>query len=483
GAAVAGNLVLALRLRAALAGLRSSLVDGSRQRAHFRAVVETAGDAILACDADGRVGWANGSACRMFGFRQGEFAGLPIKRLLPAAPLGDVGTNTYQILGAAAASEGRRKDGSAFPVAVSISKVRVEGQKAYLAIIHDLTELAEARGRAEEASRAKSAFLRHMSHELRTPLNGILGMASALADSALDAAQRTLLDRLAHSGEALLALMEQVLDFSRLETGDARLESRPFSLRRLLASSVDALRPVAAGKGLGLCWSADDSLHDARSGDPQRLRAVLACLLGNAVKGAQEGEVVLSVGEAAYALAGEKRPAGLRFTVRGAGRAEADGLGLGIAARLVALMGGELAAEGGAFHVRLPLEASRSAGRPVLVALGDAAERRAVENVLRGLGLLPTGVSTGRAALAELARGVVEGVPFGLAVVEWRLPDAPSDDWLGQLLGRSGWDGPVLLLHDGDEPAYQPACVREALHRRDAGERLGELAARHLARA
>ena len=430
--------------------------------------------------------------------------------MLPAAPLGEVGTNTYQILGVAAAAEGRRKDGTVFPVAVSISKVRVKGQKLYLAIIHDLTELAEARRRSEEASRGKSAFLRHMSHELRTPLNGILGMASALSDSGLDPVQARLLGHLAESGESLLATLEQVLDFSRLEAGDERLESRPFSLRKLLAEAVAPLAPLAAAKGLRLGWHADDAVPDTLAGDPRRLQAILVCLLGNAVKFTAQGEVALRVRDASvYSLKDAGASAcDLRFSVKdtgtgippdeqqrvfqpfnqGAGQPGGVGLGLSIASRLAVLLGGELSVEsepgqGTTFHARLPFAPVKQASRPVLVALRDAAERRAVENVLRGLGLLPTGVSSGRAALAELVRGMVEGAPFGLIVLEHDLPDAPSDDWLGQLSGRSGWDGPVLLLHDDCPPEFQPACVAAALHRREAGSRLGDLVGRHLAPA
>ena len=145
-------------------------------------------------------------------------------------------------------------------------------------------ELDEARYRAEAASRAKSAFLANMSHELRTPLGGILGMSQLLAEDQLTNDQRVQVEVIQASGEALLAIVDDVLDLGRIEGRRMALRPAPFDPRAVIEEVVRMLRPVALGRGLVVETDVDEGLPERLVGDAGRVRQVLTNLVGNAVK-------------------------------------------------------------------------------------------------------------------------------------------------------------------------------------------------------
>jgi signal transduction histidine kinase/CheY-like chemotaxis protein len=268
--------------------------------------------------------------------------------------------------------------------------------------IWEVRDAVEGRQKAEAASEAKSRFLANVSHEVRTPLNGILGMAELLADSPLDREQLAYVEAVKTSGRALATLIDEILDFSRIEAGKLELGAEPFDLAGLVEGVVELLAPRAQDKGLEIAAYLAPDLPAVVVGDPVRLRQVLTNLAGNAVKFTAEGGVGVSV---------ETAPGGcLRFAVSDTGpgvRAErreaifedfeqADGtttrqhggtgLGLAISRRIVALMGGCLGLEdrsgGGSvfgFDValppgRAPVRAVRPdmAGETVLIAARSA---------------------------------------------------------------------------------------------------------------
>lgn len=228
------------------------------------------------------------------------------------------------------------------------------------ASIENERALVAAREAALQASRAKSAFLATMSHEIRTPLNGVVGLAAALARTGLNAHQRDLLRALLASGRALRALIDDILDLSKIEAGGMEVRSAPLSLRGLLAELTDLLGAAAQDKGLTLSWEVAPGTHDLWLGDAPRLRQVLLNVVGNGLKFTDEGAVEV-VAEAAAP--------GVVFTVRDSGIGISDdaqrklfrpfvqidgsttrrhggtGLGLAISQQLVRHMGGEISVD------------------------------------------------------------------------------------------------------------------------------------------
>lgn len=336
--------------------------------------------------------------------------------------------------------------------------------------IADEDALVEARARAEAANEAKSRFLATVSHEFRTPLNGILGMSDLLADTGLDAEQSTYVQALRISGEALLALVDDILDFAKVEAGRLELVEEPFDIVQLVETVSELMAPRAQAKGIELAAYIAPELPAQLVGDRDRLRQILLNLVGNAVKFTDAGGVGLSVrrvGSMVEILVSDTGP-GIpadRLEIifgefeqleSGPGiRHAGTGLGLAIVRRLVGLMGGEVRAEsrigeGASFRVTLPLAAALGAetvpipqwsGQHVLLASPAPFAARFLWESIRA-----TGAAVSVAATVEAARATLAGdAPVTAVLIDHALGDAVAKE-LAQTVRRAGIRDCLILL-------------------------------------
>ncbi|MEY3004098.1 MAG: hypothetical protein RLZZ491_1274 [Pseudomonadota bacterium] len=250
-----------------------------------------------------------------------------------------------------------------------IDKRTPQGDMVSLAV--DITEtirrevdLERARDRAEAATRAKSAFLANMSHEIRTPMNGVVAMANLLRETVLTDEQKLYADTIRNSGEALLVIINDILDYSKIDAGKMMLHAESFDLQALILEIFRLMRPGVEGKRLDLRLDYDIFLPQRMIGDPGRMRQILTNLIGNAVKFTQAGHVAVRVVGVPDAERPEQLPIHILVEDTGTGIApemqahvfgefnqvEADanrrfdgtGLGLAITRRLVTMMGGDI---------------------------------------------------------------------------------------------------------------------------------------------
>ncbi len=345
------------------------------------------------------------------------------------------------------------------PVEVAELRARVRAVLRHLTMQKELrranAELAVARDHAEAATRTKTRFLANISHEFRTPLNGVIATAGLLQESNLDPAHSEMVETIRQSGELLLATVNDILDFSRIETGQIELENRSFSLRNCLEEVVDLLAAKAHEKGLELIYSQDDGLPESFTGDSARLRQILINLIDNGIKFTERGEVVITVrGQPAesatpvtttssqsplttpalWLLHFEVRDTGMGIPVEKQGKLfqffsqidDSDtrkhggtGLGLAISHSLVELMGGHIGVEstpgqGATFHFDLNLTAvdvpstvskpkSCLSSKRILVADDNTTCRNQLESIL-----LEQGATVFSAGTIAEAIGIIE---------------------------------------------------------------------------
>ena len=405
-----------------------------------------------------------------------------------------------------------RKDGSTLDVSLAVTLVRDAAGvlTGYLGIATDITArksferelcrknqvlLAETE-RAEEANRAKSAFLATMSHEIRTPMNAILGMADLLWESQLDAEQRQYVEVFRRAGTNLLSLINDILDLSKIEAGHFELEKIAFDLEDVVDRAMELTGPKAHAKGIALLSRISPGVHTSLLGDPARLQQVLVNLLGNAVKFTERGEVVLTV---AALVPG--RPGRIKITVEDtgigieAGKLDAifedfqqadssttrkyggTGLGLGISQRLVELLGGRLTVastpgvgstfgftctfgvgEASARNSRGVLE--NLEGRRVLVIDDNATNRLIVRESLSAWGLESGECGCAVGGSEELARAALLGRPYALVIMDYRMPGLSGADAVACIRKAAPEAGIVVL--SSDSHAGDAARCRES---------------------
>lgn len=481
------------------AGERLKMVQAvtDRRRDFLNALLTSAPSSVVVLDEGGTVAQVNPAFERMLGISGEDALGHAFLDLVTddrKRPALATFLETVQDGRAAAADLPlRRGDGETLWIRLSGTLATGQAKGNTLLLGEDVTQQVEAREaqmlariQAEEAARAKSAFLASMSHEIRTPMNGILGMVEILLDTPLTEQQQKTAEVIRSSGQGLLRILNDILDVSKIEAGQLDLELADFDLHELVGEVGRVFAGAAASAGDELVVDLGERVPLSVRGDSHRLRQILTNLVSNAVKFTRGGEVVVSVKQVA-AIGGGYR---MRFGVRDTGigipkekqeavfRAfeQADssttrtyggtGLGLSISKRLVELMGGVLRVEsepgrGSEFFFELELEEggelrppdTRQGVRPVelsrhrfLVVDDNATARRIVRDALEQAGgwveeaeSVPEGLR-----LAEAA--VVSGAPFDAVVLDHMMPGQDGFDFARRVHDDEVFGHPRILM-------------------------------------
>ena len=364
--------------------------------------------------------------------------------------------------------ERQTSDGGRVGLRVDITQIK-ENQK----------RLKEAMSRAEAANRAKSAFLANMSHEIRTPMNGVVGMADLIMDTELSEEQQLYAETIRSSGEALLVIINDILDYSKIEADKLQLHLEPFDLERAVHEVVMLLQPTARDKDIPLFIDYDMFLPTRFIGDAGRVRQILTNLLGNAVKFTVQGHVLVRVvgvpeagGSSAIHITVEDTGIGIpaekvddifgefnQVEDEANRQFEGTGLGLAITRRLVELMGGEVwvdseLGKGSCFGLRILLPAEEPAVfetallpenlRRVMVVDDHSTNRNILSKQLAILGLETAFCKTGAEALDQISWNP------DLMLIEQDLPDMSAQDLVAQFC--KGGRG-IRMIIMSDNPA------------------------------
>ncbi len=500
-----GLATLSMRLRfvnkrlRTLAAHNEALIDRNWElkeaEERARSLFEQQGDLIVLRDKDGRITFANDAYCALAGRTRSELIGTNFD-----FDVLEQGDSAREAAGTRIHDQRIATQLGARWIAWREGYVRLDaGQPAELQSVgRDVTDrteteraLAEARDQADAANRAKSRFLAMASHEIRTPLNGIIGMSALLLDTTLTPEQTTYARAVQTSGEALTALIEELLDYSKIEAGKLDLEQRPFALASLIEEVTELLAPRARAKNLEIASYVDERLPLRVSGDAARLRQVLLNLAGNAIKFTESGGVALIVEPGIW-------PNEISFLVRDTGIGiaadaqtrifrefeQADdrvartyggtGLGLAISDRIVRRMGGRITltsapGKGSTFEVAIALAPAQADANEAAFASPDLAGKSilliadGIEASLIARRLERWGAQTCLVADVEVAAALLPERSWHAVLIDRALGPDPADR-LGEAARAHATQRLVLLTpssrHDDLAPAFTGFLVK-----------------------
>jgi two-component system, sensor histidine kinase and response regulator len=440
--------------------------DANEKLQRYCLLADVTSDIILFLDrAELIIVDANAAALRAYGYERSDLVGKSLQILKPEgvtiAPAMLERTDT--LTGAVFEMTHRRSDGTTFPVEIFARGADVDGKRMLVVTGRDVTErrhaaeqIALALENAVEASQLKSEFVATMSHEIRTPMHGVIGMSELLLASPLGPVEREYAATLKESALALLTIIDDILDFSKLEANKIELEALAIDPAAVVAGVLNLLRGAARDKKVALRWYASPHTPAAVRGDPTRLRQILMNLVGNALKFTSSGEVTVSTS----VERDDGRSVVLAFAVSDTGIGvppearerlfdafvQADsgttrkfggtGLGLTISRRLVELMGGRIwlgehEGPGSTFCFTARFERTTEKVAPVVAATGglrvlvlddDEATRRTCEATLASWGMSASSCGDIDAARIQLRDATRSGAPFNVVLIDYILP-------------------------------------------------------------
>ena len=453
------------------------------------AILENLGEALIIINGSGAIEQFTYAAEQLFQYDRNEVLGKNVSMLMPD----EIGLTHQHHINAYDSTErstalgktreliGLRKNGERFPVEIIVTKVVVDDRRLFVGLLKDITEkvntfnaLSEAKELADAANHAKSEFLGNMCHEIRTPMNGILGTLQLLQQRPLDTDAAKLVDIALTSSELLMRILNDLLDFSKLEASKLNIEESPILLSSLVSEVINNVRDAVEKKGVQLVVSSDALPTEEWLGDLVRIKQILGNILSNAIKFTDKGVISLSITTSDKSVVFIVRDTGIgmtkeqihslcdRFTQADLSTTRkygGTGLGMAIVNELISLMNGSLKVDstpgvGTAITVDLPLAktartsqfeenvivAPNFTGKSLLIAEDNDINRIILEELLKPTKAKLVLVSDGKQAFEYCCQSHVD-----IVITDINMPVMGGEESLDNLR-RSGFSKPVVVL-------------------------------------
>jgi len=480
--------------------------DLRRSEERSREILDHLEDAYSEVDLHGKYVFVNDAYCRLFNRTREQVVGHSYKDFFDrdrSGALRDAYQTVYKTGQPMKSFEHEFKAGRFNELSIWLKRDKKGQPIGFASSIRDCTqrklherELADAKQAAEAANKAKSAFLANMSHEIRTPMNGILGMTELALSTDLTPEQNEFLGMVKSSAEGLLVILNDILDYSKIEADKMVLDPVPFNLSEMVGDAMKSMALTAHKKGLELAVDIGPEVPQELLGDAARLRQVLLNLVGNSIKFSKSGEIEVQVNIQEM----QQQQAALLFSVRDTGIGiepetqarlfepfeQADssttrhyggtGLGLAISKRIVHLMGGTIWVEsapgaGSTFYftVRLQVAAARPSplaladlqALPVLIIDDNATNRRILHEMAKHWGMLPEDADSGPAGLQKLEAAANSGYPYGLVLLDEQMPGMGGLEVIERIrMHQALRSATILVLTSSDQSSSAARCRR-----------------------
>ena len=460
-----------------------------------RAILDTAVNPIITINASGLVHSFNPAAQRLFGYTLADVIGKNIKMLMPEPFYSGhdgylsafLNTGHAKVIGMGRDLEGLRKDGTVFPMHLTVGAMEVGGEKMFVGIIMDITErkrmemeLMASKVEAELSNKAKSEFLANMSHEIRTPLNAILGGAELLGETDLTPEQANYVNASHIAGENLLDIINTILDLSKIESGKFEIDSIGFNLTKVVDDVCRVMAFRVNERDLELIYTIQSEVPTGIIGDPLRLGQMLINLIGNAVKFTEKGYIYLEVEKVEVNI----DFAVIRFTVQDTGigirpdRLEAifesftqadntttrkyggTGLGLTITGKFAEMMGGQIGVRSELgkgsyffFTIKVGIDPQFNEkpvvvpddiqGMKAIVINDNPLSRTIISKMLSSFGFIVSEADGGQSALDKIRKAADK--PFDLIILDYHMPEMNGFS-VAEQIKKESLPGTVVLV-------------------------------------